>query len=124
MNPRFKPGDSVRTPAGHVGTVHSIIQLEKSLEVDVEIVAIERHIEGELDHADHSTIVLLQTAQREKEALAKSYSDLYRQRDQAETKASTLEKELATQREHNANQARMIARLSSAKKPTKKKSRR
>jgi preprotein translocase subunit YajC len=88
MTVRFKPGDSVRTPAGHVGTVHSVIQLEKAVEIDVEIVAIERHLEGELDHADHSTIVLLQETRRDKEALAKSLSDVYRSREQAETKAA------------------------------------
>lgn len=123
MTTRFKPGDSVRTPAGHVGTVHSVIQLDKAVEIDVEIVAIERHLEGELDHADHSTIVLLQETRRDKEALAKSLSDVYRSREQAETKAAEAAKELEELRQRNANQARIISRLT-REKPAKKKSRR
>lgn len=55
MNTRFKPGDSVRTPRGYVGTVNCNIS-NGNHEVDVEITAIERFLEAELEPADPSAI--------------------------------------------------------------------
>lgn len=91
----FKPGDQVRTPSGHVGTVVGIIQSRGAVEIDVEITSLERLLQGELEHADPGAIARLGELQQQTENLRNNLSHTDRARHEAATRASTLEREKA-----------------------------
>lgn len=102
QTPRFKPGDQVRTPRGHVGTVHANLS-NGQREVDVEITSVDRFFEAELSFADpgaHAQLGELQDAREE----------FLTQRNNAEKRAALAEGEVAALKAQVADLERRLSR--------------